>query len=135
MRIVCDPNVLISALISSDGPPRAVVEAWKDGSLELVTCPYLFEELENVLRRPKITGLVSENLIEPYLRGLLAGTTLLDDPVEPRRTSVDPDDDYLVALAVSSGADFLVSGDRHLTDISELVPTVLTPRQFVDLHL
>lgn len=82
--------------------------------------------------RPKISRMVSEDRIATYLEGLATGTIMLDDPVEPKRMSTDPDDDYLVELAESSRADFLVSGDRHLTDLSDLKPPVLTPRQFVD---
>ena len=42
-------------------------------------------------------------------------------------------DDYLIALARATHADYVVSGDRHLLDLDETVPPVLTPRQFLDL--
>lgn len=44
-----------------------------------------------------------------------------------------PDDDYLIALARIANADYLVSGDRHLLDLAEPNPPVLTSRQFLDL--
>lgn len=47
--------------------------------------------------------------------------------------SPDPDDDYLIALARVAGADYLVSGDRHLLDLADPDPPVLTPRQFLRL--
>jgi predicted nucleic acid-binding protein len=57
--------------------------------------------------------------------------------------TADPDDDYLVALALSSGASYLVSGDRHLLDlgaVTEPAPegpergvNVFTPREFLVL--
>lgn len=109
-----------------------MVEGWEDGLFELVACAHLLDELESVVVRPKISRMVSEDRIATYLEGLATGTIMLDDPVEPKRMSTDPDDDYLVELAESSRADFLVSGDRHLTDLSDLKPPVLTPRQFVD---
>jgi predicted nucleic acid-binding protein len=40
--------------------------------------------------------------------------------------------DYLVALARAVAADFLVSGDHHLTGLVDPVPPVLTPREFRD---
>jgi predicted nucleic acid-binding protein len=52
-------------------------------------------------------------------------------PVKPG-LSPDPDDDYLIALARIAKADYLVSGDRHLTAISNPIPPVLTPREFRD---
>jgi putative PIN family toxin of toxin-antitoxin system len=54
-------------------------------------------------------------------------------PVEFPSYTADPDDDYLVALALSSGADFLVSGDRHLLELGDDAPVrVLTPRRFLE---
>jgi predicted nucleic acid-binding protein len=49
--------------------------------------------------------------------------------------SSDPKDDYLLALARSSGADFLVSGDgRHLLvlELSDY-PPVTSPRDFLEI--
>jgi predicted nucleic acid-binding protein len=47
--------------------------------------------------------------------------------------SPDPDDDYLLALAVSRRA-FLVTGDQHLLGIRADLP-ILTPAQFLlELH-
>jgi predicted nucleic acid-binding protein len=47
--------------------------------------------------------------------------------------SPDPDDDYLLALAVSRQA-FLVTGDQHLLGMGADLP-ILTPAQFLlELH-
>jgi len=45
----------------------------------------------------------------------------------------DPGDDYLVSLAQATGADYLVSGDAHLTGLDDARPPVLTARQFEEL--
>lgn len=37
------------------------------------------------------------------------------------------------SLARAANADYLVSGDRHLLDLTNPDPPVLTPRQFLDL--
>jgi predicted nucleic acid-binding protein len=44
----------------------------------------------------------------------------------------DPDDDYLVALARAGGADYLVTGDQHLTGLQDPRSPVLTPRELFD---
>jgi predicted nucleic acid-binding protein len=46
--------------------------------------------------------------------------------------SPDSGDDYLIALARTSGADVIVSGDSHLTQLVDPTPPVLTPRQFIE---
>jgi len=48
----------------------------------------------------------------------------------PPRRSVDPDDDYLVALAEAAQA-VLVSGDRHLLDLGGKLP--YSPAAFLAL--
>lgn len=50
-----------------------------------------------------------------------------DPPPEPGLTP-DPKDDYLVALARATSADYLISGDQHLTELADPRPAVLTPR-------
>ncbi len=58
---------------------------------------------------------------------------MLPDPGSIPRATPDPKDDYLVALALSSEVDFLVSGDPHLTGLEGARPRILTPRAFLEL--
>jgi len=132
VRVVLDPNVLISAVISSAGHSRQIVDAWVQGRFELVVSPALLGELGDVLRRPRFRRWVSLDVVSEFLGGLEDSALVLDDaPAQPGLTS-DPADDYLVALAREAGADFLVSGDQHLTGLVDALPPVLTPRQFRD---
>ncbi len=57
---------------------------------------------------------------------------MINDPAAVPGVSPDPDDDYLIALARAGNADYLVSGDRHLTHLADPEPPVLTPRQFLE---
>ena len=52
--------------------------------------------------------------------------TLIPD----ERVSADPDDDYLYYLALDTMADYLVSGDSHLLQISSDRVSILSPRRF-----
>lgn len=133
MRVVLDAKVLVSAVISTVGPPREIVTAWVDGRFELVASPALLEELRDVLDRPKFRHWVSAATAAEFIAGLGEDAVIVDDPpVQPGLTP-DPDDDYLVALARAADADCLVSGDRHLLDLADPDPPVLAPRQFLGL--
>lgn len=57
---------------------------------------------------------------------------LHDDPPPESGLTSDPKDDYLVALARATGADYLISGDQHLTELANPRPAVLTPRALLD---
>jgi hypothetical protein len=52
---------------------------------------------------------------------------VIEGPAEPEPVTADPADDYLFALALSGRADLIVSGDRHLTEVTR---PVVTPREF-----
>ncbi len=133
MRVVLDPNVLVSAAISTAGPPREIVMAWIDRRFELVASPALIGELRGVLARPRFRRWVSEATATEFVDGVADDAVIIDDPPPLAGLSPDPDDDYLIALARSADADYLVSGDRHLLDLTDQLPPVLTPRQFFDL--
>lgn len=133
MRAVLDPNVLVSAAISPAGPPRQILNAWTNGRFELIISPTVLEELVDVLARPKFRRFISTAIAVAFIDGVAAGAILAADQPEPRTFSRDPDDDYLIALARSTGAHYIVSGDRDLLDLTDPDPPILTPRQFLDL--
>ena len=132
MRAVLDPNVLISAVISPAGAPREILTAWTLGRFDLVVSPTLLGELRDVLARPRFRRWLSAATATDYVDGLNDAALIIDDPPAQPGLSPDPDDDYLIALARAGDADYLVSGDRHLTDLVDPIPPVLTPRQFRD---
>jgi putative PIN family toxin of toxin-antitoxin system len=133
VRVVTDPNVLVSAAISSAGPPRALVDAWIDERLELVFSPVLIEELHGVLHRSRLRRWISLQLADEFIDGLAQDATMVGDPPALSGVSRDPGDDYLIALARATGVDYLVSGNRDLLDLEDSDPPVLSPRQFLEL--
>lgn len=132
MRVVLDPNVLVSALISPAGPPREILTAWIQGRFELVASPALLTELADVLARARFRRWVSAPTAAEFVEGLAEDAIVIEDPAPQPGLSPDPDDDYLITLARAGAADYLISGDRHLTGLADPTPPVLTPRQFLD---
>lgn len=133
-RIVFDPSVLISALISVEGAAAEALDRWREGEFDLVVSPALLEELQRVLLRRKFRSYVTEDEARQYVAAPAKDGLVMSDPVpsvEP--LTEDPADDYLVSLARAAGADALVSGDAHLTGLDAPEPPVLTPRQFLEL--
>lgn len=109
-------------MLSSGGTTGQVLRAWLDGAYELVASPHLLDELARALAYPSIRARVTEADAEELLDLLRQRADVQDDPVgPPPRRSVDPDDDYLVALAEAVQA-VIVSGDRHLLDLRDELP-------------
>lgn len=133
MRAVLDPNFLVSALISQrGGAPDRIVRAWREGAFELVVSPALIAELTDVLARPKCARQAADGRAEAYVAAIAGDAMQIPDPPDPPPVSPDPGDDYLIALARAAHADVIVSGDRHLTELADPTPPVLTPRQFAE---
>ena len=85
-----------------------------------------------MLARPKFRGYATEREARAFVSLVERFATLRADVESPPRLSPDPGDDYLLALARSQGAAFLVSGDAHLCQLKNIEPPVLTPRAFLN---
>lgn len=88
-----------------------------------------------MLLRPKFRQYISIEEVSGYLEIFERLAIFVRDPAMPPSVTPDPGDDYLVALARASSANFLVSGDPHLTELEDVEPPVLTPRVFLDQWL
>ena len=133
MRIVLDTNVLVSGAFFG-GIPGRILQAWRDGKVQIVVSPQILDEYREVLdelgaSRPGID-------VRRLLDLLFVHGELVLGSVLPERVCDDPDDDKFLVCAARAGADCVVSGDKHLLKASGYrgVP-VLTPRAFVDAHL
>jgi len=82
VRIVLDPNVLISAALSSKGPSAQILAEARDASFELVACPALIDELARVLRRERFRSYLS---IEDSIRYVEAVARLATSVANRRR--------------------------------------------------
>jgi len=132
LKAVLDPNVIISATLSPEGSPAKALRFWLEGAYELVCSQLLLDELARALTYPKLRKHISNDEADGLLNLLKRGALLVEDPKTSAGIfSADPDDDYLIALAERSRS-VLVSGDRDLLGLSELIP-VYSPRAFIDL--
>jgi putative PIN family toxin of toxin-antitoxin system len=125
-RVVLDPGVLVSALIAPAGAPAQLLTQVNRGDLELIVSPLLLRELEEVLGREKFRRYVDLDAVREYLDFLRRHGLAVQDPDgPPPLRCADAGDDYLIALAHDQNA-ILVSGDKHLLDVSDGAP-ILAP--------
>ena len=128
MRAVVDVNVLISAVLSAKGSPAEILRASRDGQFELVVSEMLLAELERTLAYPKLRKHIPAEKAPAYISWVREHGTMAKDPAVPLKVSSrDPDDDYLLALAIESRA-YLVTGDQDLLVLGDDLP-VVTPKQ------
>jgi putative PIN family toxin of toxin-antitoxin system len=131
LRAVADVNVLDSAARSPNGLCGRLLDAATAGCWRPVVSVLLFQELEEVLARPKFRDVLGQATTDRFLADLLSIAEWAQDQTAATTTvNRDPDDEYLLALARSAKVDVLVSGDRDLTDLPKTKPPVETPAQF-----
>jgi putative PIN family toxin of toxin-antitoxin system len=114
MRVILDTNVLLGALISPHGPPDRIYRAWQASHFDLVTSAAQLDELRRVSRYPKLKAILPAHRIGTMVNNMHRAIVLdtlpqLPDGIEAN----DPNDAFLLAMALSSEADYLVTGDRH----------------------
>ena len=120
LRTVADTNTVVSGLLWY-GNPRRVLDAAREGKLQLYTTAALLAEIDEVLQRPKfaqrlsLAGVSSRTLVLGYA----ALASLIEPAVIAPVITVDPDDDAVLACAVAARAEAIVSGDSHLLDLEK----------------
>jgi uncharacterized protein len=133
VRVVIDPNVLVSAVVSP-GVSAQLFDRWtSERAFELVVCPMLLDELDEVLRRDRFRASISLEEVDTMLALLHGEATQSPDPQDVPAVTSDPDDDYLVALAREQDADYLVSGDADLRGLPDPEPPVLSPAELLEI--
>ncbi len=121
MRVVLDTNTLVSGVISANGPPRRLLDGARTQAFELCSSATLLAELLDVLARGKFAlrlsqaGSTPQDIVNELRRlaHMAAPTTV------PRVIKDDPDDDHVLACALSGRADLIVSGDKHLHGLGD----------------
>lgn len=126
MRIVLDTNVLVSAFAARG----LCADLFRDvlAHHTLIVSKHilneLYEKLTEKLRVPSST-------VESIRALLMPHRLTVDALPEVTVTIRDPDDIAIVAFAMAIGADILITGDRDLLDVSDILPVrVMSPREF-----
>ena len=122
MRIVADTNTALSGLLWQ-GAPRRLLDLARERKVTLCTRLVLLAELaelaevmtrDKFAERLRTAGVSAIDLVQDYARLTETVTPdALPEPVIER----DPDDDHVLACAVSAKAQLIVSGDSHLLDL------------------
>lgn len=133
-RVVLDTNIIISALISPNGVSAKIVAAAINQRFEIVAHQRLLDEIRMTTAYPKIASRISRAQAGRLINEMADAATFIDRLPNVMR-SIDPSDDFLLALAEAGGADFLITGDkRDLIALKTHVNTkIIAARRFADI--
>ncbi len=110
MIVVCDTNVIISALLFPGGSPDKIWRAILSGRFQNATSPDLLTELERILR---MKFKIPSDRVESLLT-LVRQASLLTYPTRRLRIiTLDDADNRVLECALESKSQFIVTGDKH----------------------
>ncbi len=114
MRVVLDTNVLLSALLSPHGLSDVIYRAWQKDRFDLVTSTTQIDELRRASRYPKFKDVLQPHRVGTMINNMRRSVMLDALPPLPDGIEVnDPNDAFLLAMALAGEADYLVTGDHR----------------------
>jgi uncharacterized protein len=129
--VVFDTNILLSALLSTNGNPFRCLALAKIGQVESVTCQEILDEFaEKLLVKFKF----SEEMTQAAVDEVSRFSRLIEISGTLKSVPNDPDDDMVVECAVMGHATHIVTGDKHLLSLtSHQDIAILKAAEFVAL--
>ena len=131
LKVVLDTNIFVSSVFWEEGNPHKAVELALDGKIQVFASVAILEELEKVLR---LDFEEPEDMVKRQVNLILQYAHLVKVEVSVNAVKEDPEDNKILECAIASGADYIVTGDRHLLKIGNYGETkIVTARTLVEL--
>jgi putative PIN family toxin of toxin-antitoxin system len=133
--IIADINILLPLLFGQTQRAKFLRNAWRNATFRLALTPQILDELARVVTYTRVlanfglsTTRVARALeILKTIAIVLPGNYAEVDVIEE-----DPSDNIYLAAALESGADYLVTQDRHILSLKYFYGTqIISLDQFV----
>lgn len=108
-HVNADAGRIVSALISPHGTPDTIYRVWR--AFEVVTSKALLDEIRRASRYPKLQAILQSAKVGAMINNLQRAVVLERLVIEVEAD--DPDDSFLLAMALAGNADYLVTSDRR----------------------
>jgi putative PIN family toxin of toxin-antitoxin system len=137
IRAVLDRNVLASGIVESAKAVRApgrLLRLWRNQRFELVVSAEILTELGRTLAKPYFRQKLTPEQIEAATFLVASDGTIIEPAITVSGVATHPEDDLVLAVAVSAEVDYLVTGDKALQRLGDFQAIqILSPRHFLDL--
>jgi uncharacterized protein len=137
IRAVLDTNVLASGFVEfakAERAPARLLRLWRDQRFALVMSAEILTELLNTFADPYFRRQLTTQQI--HAAQLLLQKEAIWQPFTARISgaATHPEDDQILAAAVSAQAEYLVTGDKKLQQLGTYQGVrLISPRAFLDL--
>ena len=117
MKVMFDSNLWISFMIGKRLSSLADVLCRHD--VEIYVSEQLLNEIRGVIAREKFDKLISAETRYYFFEMVYDVCLFTDITVKAKSDIRDPKDLYLLSMAESVPVDYIISGDRDLTDMKQ----------------
>ena len=117
MKVMFDSNLWISFMIGKRFSSLADVLCRHD--VEIYVSEQLLNEIRGVIAREKFDKLISAETRYYFFEMVYDVCLFTDITVKAKSDIRDPKDLYLLSMAESVPVDYIISGDRDLTDMKQ----------------
>lgn len=129
-RVVCDTNVVVSALLFTRGRLGWLRESWQSGLVVPLVSRETVAELLRALHYPKFA--LDNDERQELLGDYLPTAEIVDVRKAPPGlpSCRDPNDRMFLELAAAGRAQLLITGDPHLLELDGRAPfSIVTPAE------
>lgn len=135
IRAVLDTNIIVSALAFPGRLQERILRRATEFDFEIVIPDHLFDELANTLAKPFFAALLHNNPPSDLYDALMRAPRVWI-AYDASGAATHPEDDLVLATAVSGKADYLVTGDKQLLKLGSYGDVLIVDSgAFLDLLL
>lgn len=132
-KIIIDTNLWISFLLTKKF--SFLDQLIENDTIQLIFCDELIDEFLEVITRPKLKKFFSNKELNHILE-IISQKALFIDIISHIEICRDDKDNFLLALAKDSNADFLITGDKDLLVLKKIENThIVTMIDFQTLKI
>lgn len=133
MRVIIDTNILVSGIISESGTPAKIVDAMLQGQIIPVMSTVTFQELEDVLSKPRLQRYFKRSGISTH--EFLANLEKVAEFIQPTPTNAvirdEKDRPFIELAATVPSPEYIITGDKDFEQANYSGVPVISASLFV----
>jgi putative PIN family toxin of toxin-antitoxin system len=133
LQIILDTNILVAAFRSKRGATNLLLDKLDDSRWQVNVSTALLLEYEDVLKRPEMSDFLSASDVDIFLDGLCTISEFNDIYYLWRLLAKDPNDAFILELAVRVNADFIITyNKKDFPAAADFDIKLVTPKEFLE---